>query len=110
MKSLVLIDYHEACEALAALTADDIRRDGVTTPETFDNRRAIKAISKLYLYSDVVERVRCKDCIYREEMFIKDKKHEEGGFIQVFCKKRIDGYLGDDGYCSDGKRKERKDG
>ena len=110
MKSLTLINIYDAMDALDDLTASDIRRDGGTTLETFDNHRAKKALSKLNLYTDVVEPIRCKDCVYRKDIFVKDSRYEDGGFNHVFCKRMLDGYLGDDGFCSDGKRKERKDG
>jgi hypothetical protein len=50
-----------------------------------------------YISADVVEVVRCKDCIYR----FRKNGHDKDG-----CPLDRDGMMGDNDFCSCGKRKE----
>lgn len=101
-----LIEYEEATNALEELKLEDILRDGEETPFTFDADRAKAKLDKLKRYLDLVNVVRCINCEHRLEV-IKYSKSKDRSFIFADCKK-LGRYLGDLGFCSLAKRKERK--
>lgn len=100
-----LIEYEEATNALEELKLEDILRDGEETPFTFDADRAKAKLDKLKRYLDLVNVVRCINCEHRIEV-TKYSKSWERSFIFADCKE-LGRYLGDLGFCSLAKRKER---
>ena len=63
--------------------------------------------------ADVVEVVRCKDCIYQGKAFRKDKRMKEGGYYLYSCKRNGDPFTShtvrgyDDEFCSYGERVDK---
>ena len=63
--------------------------------------------------ADVVEVVRCKDCIYQGKAFRKDKRMKEGGYYLYSCKRNGDPFTShtvrgyDDEFCSYGERADK---
>lgn len=72
---------------------DAIKRIGKAT---YMRLQIIKAIINTVPYADVDEVVRCKDCIWKEDV-------EPG---MVYCSKIVGGWVKSDFYCADGKRRK----
>lgn len=103
-KELVLVDLDQVLDILRGLKEDDIEAYGIETMETFDYERAEIALeSGVTIYEDyIVEPVRCKKCRYKLQCFNDDINQKGKGLATYDCEKRRGGYLGDDGYCSEG--------
>ena len=52
---------------------------------------------------DAVEVIRCRECKYHEEEGIE---HEEEGLEMVYCPKMNGGWVENEWFCANGKRKE----
>lgn len=97
------IQLDSALKQMDRLYENDISSCGVETLETFDAKRAKKALESLPKFKDIVRPVRCGECIFKTELFTADSEAKGHGFKLYDCEKRPGGYLGDNGYCSLGR-------
>lgn len=101
------ISLKEALDLMDKLYQEDIQRFGVEIPETFDSKRAKSALKLLPKYIDMVRPVRCGVCIFKKECFTPDAEKKGNGFKIYDCEELQGGYLGENGYCSRGKREKK---
>lgn len=102
------ISLKDALDLMDELYKEDMDAGGgIEWLETFDAKRAKNRLKLLPRYVDIVRPVRCGVCIFRKECFTSDAEEKGNGFKVYDCEELPGGYLGENGYCSRGKRKEK---
>lgn len=99
------ISLQDALNLMDELYKEDMEEGGgIEWLETFDAKRAKNRLKLLPRYVDIVRPVRCGVCIFKKECFTPDAKEKGNGFKVYDCDELPGGYLGENGYCSKGKR------
>ncbi len=102
------ISLQDALNLMDELYKEDMEEGGgIEWLETFDAKRAKNRLKLLPRYVDIVRPVRCGVCIFKKECFTPDAEEKGNGFKVYDCEELPGGYLGENGYCSRGKRKEK---
>lgn len=102
------ISLQDALTLMDELYKEDMEEGGgIEWLETFDAKRAKNRLKLLPRYVDIVRPVRCGVCIFKKECFTPDAEEKGNGFKVYDCEELPGGYLGENGYCSRGKRKEK---
>lgn len=100
------ISLQNALNLMDELYKEDMEEGGgIEWLETFDAKRAKNRLKLLPRYVDIVRPVRCGVCIFKKECFTPDAEEKGNGFKVYDCEELPGGYLGENGYCSRGKRK-----
>ena len=100
------ISLQDALNLMDELYKEDMEEGGgIEWLETFDAKRAKNRLKLLPRYVDIVRPVRCGVCIFKKECFTSDAEEKGNGFKVYDCEELPGGYLGENGYCSRGKRK-----
>lgn len=100
------ISLQDALNLMDELYKEDMEEGGgIEWLETFDAKRAKNRLKLLPRFVDMVRPVRCGVCIFRKECFTPDAEEKGNGFKIYDCEELPGGYLGENGYCSRGKRK-----
>lgn len=99
------IALEDALKQMDELYKKDVARYGIDTPNLFEAERAKRALEAVPRFVDIVRPVRCKFCKYKKEIFTPDSQATGNGFKIYDCEKSPGGYLGDNGYCSQGRAK-----
>ena len=100
------ISLQDALNLMDELYKEDMEEGGgIEWLETFDAKRAKNRLKLLPRYVDIVRPVRCGVCIFKKECFTPDAEKKGNGFKVYGCDELPGGYLGENGYCSRGKRK-----
>lgn len=102
------ISLQDALNLMDELYKEDMESGGgVEWLETFDAKRAKNRLKLLPRYVDMIRPVRCGVCIFKKECFTPDAEEKGNGFKIYDCEELPGGYLGENGYCSRGKRKKK---
>ena len=100
------ISLQDALNLMDELYKEDMEEGGgIEWLETFDAKRAKNRLKLLPRYVDIVRPVRCGVCVFKKECFTSDAEEKGNGFKVYDCEELPGGYLGENGYCSRGKRK-----
>lgn len=101
------ISLQDALNLMDELYKEDMEEGGgIEWLETFDSKRAKNRLKLLPRYVDMIRPVRCGVCKFKKECFTPDAEEKGNGFKIYDCEELPGGYLGENGYCSRGKRKE----
>lgn len=102
------ISLQDALNLMDELYKEDMEAGGgIEWLEIFDAKKAKNRLKLLPRYVDIVRPVRCGVCIFKKECFTPDAEEKGNGFKVYDCEELPGGYLGENGYCSRGKRKEK---